>query len=68
MWLKLGETEVINLDFVSTIKKNPKTHAIEIIYHDLNNIKSLPFSNAEDRDKAFKAIIENLSRMKLFFE
>jgi len=68
MWLKLGETEVINLDYVSTIKKNSKSPTIEIVYHDLNNIKSLPFSNSEDRDKAFKAIIENLSRMKLFFE
>ncbi len=68
MWLKLGDTEIINLDFVSTIKKNQKTPSIEIVYHDLNNIKSLPFANAEDRDKAFKAIMENLSRMRLFFE
>ncbi|MBE7410646.1 MAG: hypothetical protein L6Q54_07170 [Leptospiraceae bacterium] len=68
MWLKLGDTEIINLDYVSTIKKNQKTPSIEIIYHDLNNIKSLPFSNTEDRDKAFQAIMENLSRMRLFFE
>lgn len=68
MWLKLGDTEIINLDFVSTIKKNPNNPTIEIIYHDLNNIKSLPFKSTEERDRAFKAVIENLARMKLFFE
>ncbi|HRG45220.1 MAG: hypothetical protein KBF99_14735 [Leptospiraceae bacterium] len=68
MWLKLGDTEVINLDFVSTIKKNANNPTIEIIYHDLNNIKSLPFKGNDERDRAFKAIIENLARMKLFFE
>jgi hypothetical protein len=68
MWLKLGESEVINLDYVSTIKKNPSHPTIEIIYHDLNNIKSLPFNGKEERDKAYKAILENLARMKLFFE
>lgn len=68
MWLKLGDTEAINLDFVSTIKKNLNNPTIEIIYHDLNNIKSLPFKTTEERDKAFKAIMENLARMKLFFE
>jgi len=68
MWLKLGETEVINLDYIASIKRNPNHPTIEIIYHDLNNIKSLPFPDIETRDKAFKAILENLSRMKLFFE
>lgn len=68
MWLKLGDSEVINLDFVSTIKKNPNHPTIEIIYHDLNNVKSLPFNSKEDRDRAFRAILENLARMKLFFE
>lgn len=68
MWLKLGDTEVINLDYVASIKKNPKENTIEIVYHDLNHIKSLPFSEKEDRDKAFRAILENLSRMKLYFE
>jgi hypothetical protein len=68
MWLKLGETEIINLEYISTIKRNPKEPIIEIVYHDLNHIKSLPFSNVEDRDRAYKAIIENLSRLKLFLE
>jgi hypothetical protein len=68
MWLKLGESEVINLDFIASIKKNPNHPSIEIIYQDLNNVKSLPFPANEDRDRAFKAILENLSRMKLFFE
>jgi hypothetical protein len=68
MWLKLGDSEVINLNYVSTIKKNLNNPTIEIVYHDLNNIKSLPFKDNSDRDRAFKAIIENLSRMKLFFE
>ncbi len=68
MWLKLGETEIINLDFIASIKKNPSQPTIEIIYQDLNNVKSLPFPDLEMRDKAFKAILENLSRMKLFFE
>ncbi len=68
MWLKLGETEIINLDFIASIKKNPNQPTIEIIYQDLNNVKSLPFPDLEMRDKAFKAILENLSRMKLFFE
>ncbi|MCU0823229.1 MAG: hypothetical protein O9301_10740 [Leptospira sp.] len=68
MWLKLGESEVINLDYIASIKKNPNQPSIEIIYQDLNNVKSLPFPGNEDRDRAFKAILENLSRMKLFFE
>ncbi|MDF3819589.1 hypothetical protein P3G55_06745 [Leptospira sp. 96542] len=68
MWLKLGESEVINLDYIASIKKNPNQPSIEIIYHDLNNVKSLPFTQIEDRDRAFKAILDNLSRMKLFFE
>lgn len=68
MWLKLGDSEVINLDYVSTIKKNPTSPTIEIIYQDLHNIKSLPFKGNEERDRAFKAILENLARMKLFFE
>lgn len=68
MWLKLGDTEVINLDFVSSIKKHPTHPVIEIIYNDLNNIKSLPFPSIEDRNKAYKILLENLSRMKLFFE
>jgi hypothetical protein len=56
------------LDFVSTIKKNPDKSSIDIIYHDLNNIKSLPFRSNEDRDRAYKAILENLARMRIFFE
>jgi len=68
MWLKLGESEVINLDYIASIKKNTSNPSIEIIYQDLNNIKSLPFPGTEERDRAFKAILENLSRMKLFFE
>ncbi|MDZ4726430.1 MAG: hypothetical protein SH817_09745 [Leptospira sp.] len=68
MWLKLGESEVINLDYIASIKKNSTQPNIEIIYQDLNNIKTLPFPGVEERDRAFKAILENLSRMKLFFE
>jgi hypothetical protein len=68
MWLKLGESEVINLDLVSTIKKNPDKSSIDIIYHDLTNIISLPFRSIEDRDRAYKAILENLARMRIFFE
>ncbi|PJZ70799.1 hypothetical protein CH373_07760 [Leptospira perolatii] len=68
MWLKLGDTEVINLDYISSIKKNTASNSIEIIYHDFNHIKSLPFQDAEDRDRAYQAILENLSRMRLFFE
>ncbi|WP_061216924.1 hypothetical protein [Leptospira borgpetersenii] len=68
MWLKLGDSEIINLDYISTIKKNPFSNSIEIIYNDLNHIKSLPFRNSEERDRAYDAILENLSRMKLFFE
>ncbi|TGK20086.1 hypothetical protein EHO61_06150 [Leptospira fluminis] len=68
MWLKLGDTEVINLDFISSIRKNSAGNTIEITYHDFNHVKSLPFGDAETRDKAYKAILENLSRMRLFFE
>lgn len=68
MWLKLGETEVINLDYISSIKKNPTKPAIEIIYHDMTNVKVLNFPGEEDRDRAFSAILENLSRMRLFFQ
>jgi hypothetical protein len=68
MWLKLGDSEIINLDFISSIKKHPKNPIIEILYNDLNNVKSLAFPSIEERDRAFKAISENLSRMRLFFE
>ncbi|EKR71687.1 hypothetical protein [Leptospira noguchii] len=68
MWLKLGDTEIINLDYISTIKKSQSSNSIEIIYNDLNHIKSLPFHSSTERDKAYEAILENLSRMKLFFE
>lgn len=68
MWLKLGDSEVINLDFISTIKKNPEKSSIDIIYHDLNNIKTLPFRSYEDRDRAYNAILENLAKMRIFFE
>ncbi|TGK01786.1 hypothetical protein EHO59_09665 [Leptospira semungkisensis] len=68
MWLKLGDTEVINLDYISSIKKNLTANSIEITYHDFNHVKSLPFGDPEDRDRAYKAILENLSRMRLFFE
>jgi hypothetical protein len=68
MWLKLGDTEVINLDYISSIKKNMAANSIEITYHAFNHVKSLPFGDPEDRDRAYKAILENLSRMRLFFE
>lgn len=68
MWLKLGETEVINLDYISSIKKSSNKPSIEIIYHDLTNVKALNFPGEEERDKAFSAILENLSRMRLFFQ
>lgn len=68
MWLKLGKTEIINLEFVSTIKKIQNEPRLEIVYHDLKNIKSLSFNTNEERDKAFNAIIENLARVKLIFE
>lgn len=68
MWLKLGNSEIVNLDFISTIKKHPKSPVIEIVYNDLNNVKSLSFPTEEERDRAFRAISENLSRMRLFFE
>ncbi|MCC5814528.1 MAG: hypothetical protein JJT78_07215 [Leptospira sp.] len=68
MWLKLGDTEVINLDYISSIKKSPNKPSIEIIYHDLTNVKALNFPGEEERDKAFSAILENLSRMRLFFQ
>ncbi|MCB1158191.1 MAG: hypothetical protein H7A25_21540 [Leptospiraceae bacterium] len=68
MWLKLGESEIINLNFVYTIKKHHKAPIIEIVYNDLNNIKSLSFPSIEERDRAFKAISENLSRTRQFFE
>ena len=68
MWLKLGKTEVINLDYVSAIRKNPETSGLDIVYHDLKNIKALSFGSAEERDKAFNAIIENLNRARMVFE
>lgn len=68
MWLKLGDTEVINLDYISSIKKAPNKPHIDIIYHDLSNVKSLPFPDEQERDRAFQAILENLSRMRLFFQ
>jgi len=68
MWLKLGDTEVINLDYISSIRKSPNKPSIEIIYHDLSNIKALNFPGEEERDRAFQAILENLSRMRLFFQ
>lgn len=68
MWLKLGDSEIINLHYVSTIKRNQKNPSIEIIYHDLNNVKSITFDSMEDRDKAFKTIVENLSKLKQIFE
>ncbi|NCN09774.1 MAG: hypothetical protein GW938_08020 [Leptospira sp.] len=68
MWLKLGDTEVINLDYISSIKKNSSKPTIEIIYHDLTNIKALNFPGNEERDKAFSAILDNLSKMRLFFQ
>lgn len=68
MWLKLGDTELINLDYISSIKKTPHKPSIEIIYHDLSNVKALHFPNEEERDKAFHAIVENLSRMRLIFQ
>ncbi|EMF74066.1 hypothetical protein LEP1GSC116_1458 [Leptospira interrogans serovar Icterohaemorrhagiae str. Verdun HP] len=49
-------------------QKNQSSNSIEIIYNDLNHIKSLPFRSPTERDKAYEAILENLSRMKLFFE
>ncbi|MCB1193877.1 MAG: hypothetical protein H7A23_09915 [Leptospiraceae bacterium] len=68
MWLKLGDSEIINLHYVSTIKRNSKNPSIEIIYHDLNNVKSIQFGDIEERDKAFTTIIENLSKLKQIFE
>ena len=68
MWLKLGKTEIINLDYVSTIRKINEEAKLEIVYHDLKNIKSLNFGSIEERDKAFSAIIENLNRIKMIFE
>jgi len=68
MWLKLGTTEIINLDYVSTVKKVTDRADITIVYHDLKNMKALSFNNFDDRDKAFEAIVQNLSRMKMIFE
>ena len=59
MWLRLGDNELINLDFVASIKKSNDT-TIEIYFSDFQHSRVLPFPNEPAREKAYQQLISNL--------
>ncbi len=66
MWLRLGEGELINLDFAVSIKKSDPA-SIEIFLEGGAN-RTVMFETAYDRDQAFEAFKNNLVKLRLAME
>jgi hypothetical protein len=62
MWLKLGEQELVNLDFVYSIARGEE-NTIEIRFHSSEQMRTLPFPDVVSRDHAFQKIIETMSKL-----
>jgi len=59
MWLLLGDTEIINLRHVSSVKKGAD-NLIEIYFEDFNHYRILPFPSEETRNAAFERLVRGL--------
>lgn len=66
MWLRLGEGELLNLDFVVSIKKGDN-YSIEIAL-DGGQMRTVLFEGEYDRDQAFEAFKNNLVKLRLAME
>lgn len=66
MWLRLGEGEILNLDFVISIKKG-EHNSIEFILNGGDDRKVM-FEAEYDRDQAFEAFKNNLVKLRLAME
>ncbi len=67
LWLKLGKTELINLEHARSIKKGPNS-TIEIVMDSVSGKRILPFADDQARDEAFEKLLENLIRLKKALE
>ena len=63
MWLRLGDNEMINLEYVASIKKGLE-NTIEIQFHDFNHARVLPFEEKDARNHAFERLVENLIKLR----
>ncbi len=63
MWLRLGESELVNLDYVASIKKGLK-NTIDIQFSDFDHARVLPFQEKEIRDQAFDKLVDNLVKLR----
>lgn len=66
MWLRLGEGEIINLDYVISIKKGDY-NSIEFNL-DGGLQRKVSFSEEYERDQAFEAFKNNLVKLRLAME
>ena len=66
MWLRLGEGEIINLDFVVSISKGDY-NSIEFNLQN-GQQRRVTFETDHDRNQAFEAFKNNLVKLRLAME
>ena len=67
MWLKLGEEELLNLDYCSSVRKEGSL-SIELRYMDSSRNRAVRFEDEVSRNTAFERIVKNLVRMQKAME
>lgn len=67
MWLRLGQSEILNLEHVTSIKRIDDLH-IEIHYLDPQATRTIRFDAAHDCEAAFERMIENMIKLNLAME
>jgi len=67
MWLRLGDNELVNMEYVVSIKKG-LNNSIEMHLSGNTQVKNIPFPNKESRDIAFERIVDNMVKLRLAME
>ncbi len=67
MWLKLGEEELVNLDYCVAIRKEG-LHSIELSYQDASSNRIIDLSDEQSRNIAFDRVVKNLVRLQQAME
>ncbi|MBE7440608.1 MAG: hypothetical protein HS115_19350 [Spirochaetales bacterium] len=65
MWLRLGDSEIVNMEHVELVRKVDPC-SIEIMLRTRS--RELPFEHAEDRDRAFEKLVSNLVKLRSAME
>lgn len=67
LWLRLGDSELINLSHARSIKKGPNS-VIEIYMDPVSGHRILPFPNDEKRNEIFQKLVTNLVKLRSALE